>query len=221
MTNLAKVPNLRKVIETTWKIALQRFLNLCKAGRMAMKHIAGGYYHIYNRGVEKRKIFANEENYLFLLRRAREFLPAYAITLFAYCLMPNHYHFLIRTDEDGSIGPFLQRLFNSYTQAFNKQENRSGTLFEGRAQSILIDGSGYLFHICRYIHLNPVLAGLVEKPEDWLYSNYQEFIGLRQGTLSEAVFVKEQFGTSHEYRKFVENYIPHAIERKLAKYMFD
>jgi len=186
-----------------------------------MKHISGQYYHIYNRGVEKRKIFASDENYRFLLRRIKEFLPAYPITFIVYCLMPNHYHFLIRAEEDGGVSLFLQRLFNSYTQAFNKQENRSGTLFEGRAKSKLIDETSYLFHIARYIHLNPVLAGLVKKPEDWQYSNYREFIGLRQGTLYDAAFVREQFGTPQEYRKFVEDDIPNAIERKLAKYMLD
>lgn len=147
-----------------------------------MKHISGQYYHIYNRGVEKRNIFASDENYRFLLRRIKEFLPDYPIIFIVYCLMPNHYHFLFRAEKDGDISPFLQRLFNSYTQAFNKQENRSGTLFEGRAKSKIIDETSYLFQIARYIHLNPVLAGLVKKPEQWLYSNYREFIGLRQGT---------------------------------------
>jgi putative transposase len=186
-----------------------------------MKHISGQYYHIYNRGVERRRIFSSDENYRFLLRRIKEFLPEYAITFIAYCLMPNHYHFLLHPEKDGSIGPFLQRLFNSYTQAFNKQEKRSGTLFEGRAKSVPIDESSYLFHISRYIHLNPVVAGIVKKPEDWSYSNYQEFIGLRQGTLYDAAFVREQFGTPDEYRKFVEQDISMAIERKVAKYTFD
>ena len=99
-----------------------------------MKHISGQYYHIYNRGVEKRNIFACDENY--------------------------HYHFLVRAAEDDGVSPFLQRLFNSYTQAFNKQEKRSGTLFESRAKSVLIDANSYLFHMARYIHLNPVRAGL-------------------------------------------------------------
>jgi len=186
-----------------------------------MKHIAGQYYHIYNRGVEKRKIFTNEDNYYFLLRRIKEFLPEYPITLNTYCLMPTHYHFLFRAEEDDGVSPFIQRLFNSYTQAFNKQEKRSGTLFEGRAKSILIDEDSYLFQISRYIHLNPVLAGFVKKPEDWVFSNYCEFIGLRQGTLFDPTFIKEQFGSPQEYRKFVEADISSAIERKLAKYLFD
>jgi REP-associated tyrosine transposase len=186
-----------------------------------MKHISGQYYHIYNRGVEKRAIFACEENYRFLLRRIKEFLPDYSVTIIAYCLMPNHYHFLVRADEDGGISPFLQRLFNSYTQAFNQQEKRSGALFEGRAKSVLIDKNSYLFHIARYIHLNPVRAGLTKRPEDWVYSNYLEFIGLRKDPLYDDSFVYEQFGTPPEYRKFVEDAIPDEIERKLEKYMFD
>jgi putative transposase len=186
-----------------------------------MKHVSGQYYHIYNRGVEKRDIFANDENYRFLLRRLREFLPDCPVTLIAYCLMPNHYHFLARAEEDDGIGPFLQRLFNSYTQAFNRQEKRSGTLFESRAKSVLIDGNSYLFHIARYVHLNPVRAGLTQRPEDWAHSNYLEFIGLRRGTLAESAFVREQFGTPDEYRKFVEDAIPAEIERRLEKYKLD
>jgi len=186
-----------------------------------MKHIPGQYYHIHNRGVEKRRIFACDENYHFLLRRINEFLPDYPVTFLAYCLMPNHYHFLVRAEADNGVGPFLQRLFNSYTQAFNKQEKRSGTLFESRAKSILIDSKRYLLHIARYIHLNPVRAGLAQRPEDWAYSNYAEFVGLRKGTLYGSAFVQEQFGTPQEYRKFVETAIPNEIERKVKKYKMD
>lgn len=186
-----------------------------------MKHAAGQYYHIYNRGVKKRIIFASDENYRFLLRRIQEFSLKYPITFLAYYLMPNHYHFVIRADEDDSIGPFLQRLFNSYAQAFNRQERRSGTLFEGRAKSIVIDRQEYFFHITRYIHLNPALAGLVKKPEDWQYSNYSEFLGIRQGTFCDAAFVQEHFGSPEEYRKFLEADVPDAIQRKMAKYFLE
>ena len=184
-----------------------------------MAHIAGQYYHIYNRGVEKRNIFRSNENYRFLLRHIKDFLPSYPITFIAYCLMPNHYHFLIRAEENDCIAPFIQRLFNSYTQAFNRRENRSGTLFEGRAKSKLIGENGYLFHIARYIHLNPVSAGLCRMPEDWVYSNYREFIGLRHGTLYDPAFIRTQFETPQEYRRFVENAATDQIERALKKYM--
>jgi putative transposase len=80
--------------------------------------------------------------------------------------MPSHYHFLLRPEEDGLLSRFIQRLFNSYTQAFNKQQGRSGTLFEGRAKSVRVDTDEYVLHLCRYIHLNPVRAGLVAHPAE-------------------------------------------------------
>lgn len=102
-------------------------------------HIPGQYYHVYNRGCNREPIFANDGNYLFLLQRAKRFLADYSLSVIAYCLMPNHYHFLLRPGKDDALSRFIQRLFNSYTQAFNIQQGRRGTLFEGRAKSILVD----------------------------------------------------------------------------------
>lgn len=186
-----------------------------------MKHYAGQYYHVYNRGTNRQRIFANEENYDFLLRRARQFLPFYAIRMIAYVLMPNHYHFLIAVDEDGALSPFLQRLFNSYSQAFNLQQNRTGTLFEARAKSILVDESKYVYALVRYIHLNPVVARLVSKPEEWQFSNYLEWLGVRSDVLFDPSFSKLFFASPDEYGTFVNSDIPEAMERKLAKYYFD
>jgi putative transposase len=186
-----------------------------------MKHIAGHYYHIYNRGVERRNIFVSGENYFFLLRRMKEYLSAYPVALIAYCLMPNHYHLLLYAEQDGAPGHFLQRLFNSYSQAFNLQNKRKGTLFEGRAKSKMIFENDYLFHLTRYIHLNPVRAGLVAKPEEWIFSNYREFTGSRKGLLFDAEFLETQFGTPQEYQAFVEAEIPMEIERQLGRYYFD
>jgi putative transposase len=74
-------------------------------------HLADHYYHVYNRGCNRKPIFANAGNYLFLLRRTRSFLADYPLSVIAYCLMPNHYHFLLRPEEDGALSPFVQRLF--------------------------------------------------------------------------------------------------------------
>ena len=128
---------------------------------------------------------------------------------------------LIFAKQDGAPAQFIQRVFNSYTQAFNLQQERSGTLFEGRAKSKLISENEYLFQITRYIHLNPVRAGLVSKPEDWIFSNYREFIGMRKGILFDKEFLETQFGSPQEYRSFVETEIPSGIERQLGKYYFD
>lgn len=186
-----------------------------------MKHYADQYYHVFNRGVNRQQIFTNDENYSFLLRQIKRFLPDYALTFIAYCLMPNHYHFLIRLDADDQLSPFLQRLFSSYTQAFNRQQNRSGTLFEGRAKSKHIGEDKYLLHLTRYIHLNPVAAGLVKQPEDWPYSNYREWIGTRSGTLFDPEFIYDNFPGIAEYDVFVLSEIDEDVKRNVSRYYLD
>jgi putative transposase len=180
-----------------------------------MQHSAGQYYHVFNRGVDKRNIFSDDENYRFLLRKIKTQLQKFPLTLIAYCLMPNHYHLLLRLEEDSALSPFIQAVFNGYVQAYNQQEKRSGTLFEGRAKIKLIYQNDYFLHIPRYIHLNPVKAGLVTKPEDWPFSNYREFIGLRKGTLFSPGFVTNNYDTPQVYRAFVEEHIPQHVETYL------
>ena len=84
-------------------------------------------------------------------------------------------------------------MFNTYTQAFNSQQGRSDTLFEGRAKSILVNDEPYALHLCRHIHLNPVVAGLVKQPENWPCSNYLEWIGQRAGALLDRDFVQAYY----------------------------
>lgn len=177
-----------------------------------MKHLAGHYYHVFNRGVDKRNIFTSDENYRFLLRKFKANLSKYSITMIAYCLMPNHYHLLLRPDKDGVISSFTQAVFNGYVQAFNVQEKRSGTLFEGRAKVKCINKNEYFMHLLSYIHLNPVRAGLVAKPEDWPYSNYLEFIGLRKGTLFSPAIVSDNFESPHAYKTFVDGQISEEVQ---------
>ena len=184
-------------------------------------HLAGCYYHVYNRGCNREPIFANDDNYVFLLRRAKAFLADHPLSVIAYCLMPNHYHFLLRPDEDAALSPFIQRLFNSYTQAFNKQQERSGTLFEGRARSILVDTEPYALHLCRYIHLNPVRAGLAAHPAAWPFSNYLEWVEQRNGTLVDRAFARGCFPTAAGYETFVMSEVDASLEQQLQKYYLD
>ena len=184
-------------------------------------HLAGHYYHVYNRGCNREDIFANDGNYMFLLRRAKSILADYPLTVIAYCLMPNHYHFLLRPEKGGALSPFIQRLFNSYTQAFNRQQRRSGTLFEGRAKSVLVDTDEYILHLCRYIHLNPVKAELVVRPEEWPYSNYLEWVERRGGTLVDRAFVRGYFPTAADYETFVMSEVDPLLEHRLQAYYLD
>ena len=184
-------------------------------------HLPGHYYHVYNRGVDHRPIFASDENYLFLLRRAKAYLADEPLTVIAYCLMPNHYHLLLRPEAEGALAHFVQRLFNSYTQAFNRQQGRSGTLFEGRAKAILVEDERYVLALCRYIHLNPVRAGLVSAPGEWPYSNYLEWVNRRRGTLVDRGFVEAYFPIATEYERFVASALDPAMEEALEAYQWD
>ena len=176
--------------------------------------IANFFYHVYNRGVDKGAIFFSEENYLYFLRLLKKNLERYAVNVVAYCLMPNHFHFLLSPVLDDNISRFMKSLLGSYSQALNKQRQRSGPLFQGRFQSILVDRGEYIIHLARYIHLNPVKAGLVSSLDEWCYSNYLDVIGLRSGKLKDASLVPERFASGDDYRKFVEEYWEETKEPK-------
>ncbi|MBN1888068.1 MAG: transposase [Thermoflexales bacterium] len=167
----------------------------------------GQYYHIYNRGIGRQPIFRESDNYLYVLRLMKKYAVEFQVTVIAYCLMPNHYHFLLRQDGEYSVGLFPQRIFNSYTKAFNKRYSETGTLFAGRYKAVHIGKDEYLLHLCRYIHANPVKAGLVTYLEDWPYSNYHEWIGTRQGTLIDHDWARGHFPTAYAYRQFVLDYV--------------
>jgi REP element-mobilizing transposase RayT len=86
--------------------------------------LANHYYHIYNRGVNRNRIFLSDDNYSYLLRLLKKNINRYAINIVAYCLLPNHYHFLLKPNEDNNLSPFMKSLFGSYAQALNKQQRR-------------------------------------------------------------------------------------------------
>jgi putative transposase len=182
----------------------------------------GQYYHIYNRGAGKSKIFYNEENYKYLIKLIEKNCQKYDVGIITYCLMPNHYHFLLQQLTDEPISKFINVIFNGYVQALNRQQNRTGTLFEGRFKHILIDDWKYLIHLCRYIHRNPVKAGLVSKPEQWEFSNYKEWIGVRNGILKDEDFIKEHFENSNSYVQFVNDLEDEKKSlSKIGKYIWD
>lgn len=181
----------------------------------------GSYYHVYNRGCNRGNIFRSKENYKFLLRRVREYLDEFQVTVVAYCLMPNHYHFLLRQNSEVPISTFVQAVFNSYSKAFNKMFKRSGTLFESPFKSIHVVDKNYLVHLCRYIHRNPLQAKLVDDLEEWEFSNYPEWISKRTGQLFDKEFVSSYFKTAHDYIDFVNDARSVKDKKLLGKYLFD
>lgn len=175
--------------------------------------VAGEYYHVYNRGNNRQHIFFERENYLFFLRRVRKYLIGETqtsevwTTIIGYCLMPNHFHLLVCPHDD-ELSRRMQRFSISYTKAINKGYGRVGALFQGQFQAVLVDRNEYLLHLSRYFHLNPVEAGLAKQPEDWEFSSYRDYIGLRHGALPTPDVILSQFPTPRAYQQFVELYRP-------------
>ncbi len=167
----------------------------------------GYYYHLYNRGAHRENIFQTHENYIFVIKRMKQTIHENALTLIAYCLLPNHYHYLVRQDGDIRAGILPQSVFNSYSKAYNKLYQHSGTLFEGPYKAIYVAEQAHLLHLCRYIHANPVKHGLARRVEEWPYSNYPEWVGERDGTLVDREFVRDCFGSANRYREYVWEYV--------------
>jgi REP element-mobilizing transposase RayT len=191
------------------------------------------HYHIYNRGNNRERIFFEPNNYLFFLKKIKEYLVPVADVL-VYCLMPTHYHIVGRvkpiatqtseilkiSEVSAAISKAMMKLSVSYTKAINKRFQRAGVLFQGQFQAKPILTSSYLLNLCRYIHGNPVKDGLVADISQWQYSNYIEWIGERDGKLIDKAFVQDNFDTPDEYRKFVLEYLrtrqlPDDIQRYL------
>ena len=183
---------------------------------------SGQYYHIYNRGTGRGKIFFNPGNYEYLLRLVVKYYHKYGVAILVYCLMPNHYHFLLRQETDQPLSRFINVLFNAYVQALNLQQDRKGTLFEGRFRHRRVDDWKYLSYLCRYIHRNPVRAQLVSHPEDWPYSNYREWVGLRDSVLKDDIFIQDHFPDAQDYRIFMNDFDGEKESfEKIKKYLFD
>ena len=177
------------------------------------------FYHVYNRGVEKRVIFQDEYDYkrfVFLLNVANSDKPLDIrslkkdndnqgltfvknegqplVDIGAWCLMPNHFHLLIREKIDGGLSLFLQKLLTAYSMYFNRKYNRKGSLFEGRFQAEHLNTDNYLKYIYSYIHLNPVkildplwkdngikdLSEIKEFLREYKYSSYLDYVGLKR-----------------------------------------
>jgi REP element-mobilizing transposase RayT len=182
----------------------------------------GHFYHIYNRGAGRAPIFFNDQNFDYCLDLVAQYRHAYGASIIAYCLMPNHYHFLLRQVTDVPLSKFVGVVFNAYVQAVNKQQERKGTLFADRFKHVWVDRDEYLIHLCRYIHLNPVLAHLVLRPDEWPFSSYREWTGQRLEVLCDERFMQEFLPIVGTYQAFVEDYLheQHVLDN-LKPYLLD
>jgi REP element-mobilizing transposase RayT len=143
----------------------------------------------------------------------------YGYVLHCYVLMTNHYHLLIETPQ-GNISQVMHYVNASYTNYLNKKRGRSGHLFQGRYKAILIDHNNYLLELSRYVHLNPVRAHLVERPEDYAYSSYRSYISKEREAIVSPELILSMISLDHKsaarrYRAFVEMAIGKDVQSPL------
>lgn len=188
---------------------------------------ANSYYHIYNRGVDKRLIYKDKQDYSVFLNYLKEHISPLPKTdlkrtiaindkdyqikdyqcqnyhqsafLNAYCLMPNHYHLLVKQKQAHIIQLFMKSLASRYTTYFNKRHRRTGGLFESRYKAVLIDSDEQLIHLSRYIHLNPHPKPLNSQP-----SSYPDYLNLKHTPWLHTKDVKKHFNSILDYKKFVQ-----------------
>lgn len=181
------------------------------------------YFHVYNRGVSRSPLFFSAADYNDFLRRVRKQLERHSdslpviqaqsqphnstqIELVAFCLMPNHFHFILHQLAANAISDLMGHVCNGYVKAINLKMRRSGHLFEGKYKMKLIDDNRYLLHLSRYIHMNPVRARLVKRADEWTFSSCRTYYGLATDSFINTEAILGNFSGKTEYRAFVESY---------------
>ena len=160
-----------------------------------MQFKSDSLYHIYNRGNNKKRIFYHNDNYIFFLQKIRNHLKPHCHIL-AYCLMPNHFHLLIKTfdnDNGQEISKAIGIILRSYTQVINKKQNSVGSVFQQKTKAKYLEATyiNYPFICFNYIHQNPLKAGIVNRLENWDYSSFKDYVGLRKGTLCDKELARQ------------------------------
>jgi REP element-mobilizing transposase RayT len=168
--------------------------------------LPGEYYHIFNRGNNRNNLFYKKGNYEYFLRKYDEYLSDY-IDTYAFCLLPNHFHLLIRVKESDEISKVVscqfRRFFISFSQAINKQENRVGSLFQKNFKRKKVDSEKYFLRLVYYIHANPQIHGLIDNFKLYPWSSYERILSKKLSKLKKNEILK-WFGTQKEYLAFHE-----------------
>jgi REP element-mobilizing transposase RayT len=184
--------------------------------------VEGGVYHIYNRGNSKDDIFLDEGDYSFFTYRLRQNLfpqedpnfakyriqplPPNSFSLLGYCLMPNHFHLLVKQNGSVTTSKLLLKLTTSYSKFFNKRHGRVGHVFQDQFKQAEVRDDKYLTWLSAYIHQNPKVAGLINDPAKYKWSSYADYINDTPGTIiQEQDLIMGQFKSKAEYINFVNS----------------
>src|SRR5438445_780871 len=165
-------------------------------------HAAGVLYHVMARGNNGQKIFLKRSDYKAFLEALSTVRRRYPFYLYAYVLMSNHFHLLLEV-VDVPTARIMQSLLTGYVRRFNAINQHKGHLFQGRYRAIVCDRDSYLLELVRYIHLNPVRAGLVKRPGDWQWSGHGEYLGRDQRKLIDPGPVMAELRSKARYEAFI------------------
>lgn len=227
-----------------------------------VKFAEGEFYHIYNRGVDKRIVFNSQRDYerfLFLLFACNDSRPLSnsqfyyrglasieglelakgkrnkLVDIVCFCLMPNHFHLLLKQKSVNGIPIFMQKVTTGYSMYFNKKNERNGSLFQGPYKAIHIDDDKYLKHLTRYIHLNPAelkglkwkekgvsnINSLLEFVKDYRWSSYFDYLGIsRFRKILSGELVSELFGKPLNYEEFMSQWLKDSLDM-IVKYTIE
>ena len=198
------------------------------------------YYHVYNRGVEKRDIFLDEkdyrffETYLFIylnpLKKVLEKHPdlplrlhsknlSEEVKLMAYCLMPNHFHLLLKQKTKNGISKLLKQITNAYTLYFNQKNTRVGGLMQGRFKAVPITNDDLHIHITRYIHLNPIASNLTQDLTTYKWSSYPDYLGKEVDLPCSKDEILAYFKSVEDFEKFHTDQIDYAKKLDRIKHL--
>lgn len=157
--------------------------------------VEGGLYHVIARGNDRQDIFHTHEDrlrFLSLLAKQKARSPFF---IYAFCLMTNHIHILLERQAE-TVGSIMQRVLGGYSRYYNRKYKHVGHVFQARHKAILCQTDRYLAELVRYIHLNPVRAGMVKLPEEYAYSSHRAYLGLEEAGVTDVDPVLRLFGSS-------------------------
>ncbi|ADZ85511.1 transposase [Cellulosilyticum lentocellum] len=178
--------------------------------RKAREKAECSIYHISVRGNNKQSIFVDDDDRIEYLARLRRYKESYKVCIYAYCLMTNHVHLLI-FDNGQDISRFMQGLNLSYAIYFNKKYKCSGHLFQDRYTSSIVKNEAYFVNVSKYIHLNPVKAQLVQKPEEYEWSSYSVYIADKKDDIVDVELLLSYFAPQYTQSKVLYK---HYVEEK-------
>ncbi|MCX6763138.1 MAG: transposase [Candidatus Moranbacteria bacterium] len=199
------------------------------------------YYHIYNRGVDKRNVFEGVSDYLRFIKSLEEFnrldpigsiyeqsfrkkdslgnSVSKLVKIVAYCLNPNHYHLILKQIKDNGIEKFMHKVGLGYSKYFNHRHKRSGVLFQGKFQAINIDSNEYLLYLSAYVNKNKFIHGY---DNEFNFSSLNEYIGKSKVSLCSKNVILKQFRNKEEYNEYLKVNAKHLKEKKeLKKYLLE